>query len=62
MPKGKPELECQFAIDANGILTVTATDKATGRKANIEISNDTGRLSTAEIDNMINEAKKVSLL
>eukprot|EP00050_Salpingoeca_kvevrii_P004700 m.257267 g.257267 ORF g.257267 m.257267 type:complete len:657 (+) comp11028_c1_seq17:137-2107(+) len=58
MPKGKAELECAFNIDANGILTVTATDKATGRKNNIEIRNDAGRLSAAEIEKMLKDAKQ----
>lgn len=58
MPKGKPELEVQFNIDANGILNVTAMDKATGRKNNIVIKNDAGRLSAADIERMLAEAKK----
>lgn len=58
LPKGKPELEVQFNIDANGILNVTAMDKATGRKNNIVIKNDTGRLSAADIERMLAEAKK----
>jgi L1 cell adhesion molecule like protein len=58
MPKGKAELETSFSIDANGILTVTAQDKITGRKSNIEIKNDAGRLSSEEIEKMVAEAKK----
>ena len=58
MPRGKAELETAFSIDANGILTVTAKDKATGRKSNIEIRNDAGRLSAAEIERMLEDAKK----
>jgi L1 cell adhesion molecule like protein len=58
MPKGKAELECSFNLDANGILTVTAQDKITGRKANIEIKNDAGRLSAEEIERMVQEAKQ----
>jgi heat shock protein 1/8 len=57
-PKGKAELEVQFNIDANGILNVTAMDKATGRKNNIVIKNDAGRLSAADIEKMLAEAKK----
>jgi L1 cell adhesion molecule like protein len=58
MPKGKAELEVVFNIDANGILNVTAQDKATGRKSNIVIKNDQGRLSSEEIDKMVAEAKR----
>jgi len=58
MPKGKAELEVSFQIDANGILNVTAQDKATGKKSNITIENDAGRLSSEEIDRMVAEAKK----
>jgi len=58
MPKGKAELEVSFNIDANGILNVTAQDKITGRKSNIEIKNDSGRLSSEEIEKMVAEAKK----
>jgi L1 cell adhesion molecule like protein len=58
MPKGKAELEVVFNIDANGILNVTAQDKATGRKSNIVIKNDQGRLTSEEIDKMVAEAKR----
>lgn len=47
-----------FDIDANGILTVKAEDKNTGRSENIIISNDKGRLSKKEIEKMLNEAEK----
>ncbi|KAG2180132.1 hypothetical protein INT43_003920 [Umbelopsis isabellina] len=56
-PRGVPELLCTFDIDANGILKVSAQDKATGRKANVTISNST-RLSAADIDRMVNDAAK----
>ncbi|KAI8868401.1 heat shock protein 70, partial [Ramicandelaber brevisporus] len=58
MPRGVPELEVTFDIDADGILTVTAVDKATGRKANVVISNSTGHLSAAEIERMVKDAEK----
>ncbi|OZJ06291.1 Heat shock 70 kDa protein 2 [Bifiguratus adelaidae] len=58
MPRGQPELLCTFDLDANGILKVTAQDKATGRKANITISNSAGRLSAAEIERMIKDAEQ----
>ncbi|CAG8696666.1 6648_t:CDS:2, partial [Cetraspora pellucida] len=52
------ELECTFDINADGILKVTAKDKATGRKANITISNSAGRLSAADIERMVAESEK----
>ncbi|KAG7809403.1 hypothetical protein KL921_003400 [Ogataea angusta] len=58
MPAGEPVLEAIFEVDANGILKVTAVEKSTGRSANITISNSVGRLSTSEIEKMINEADK----
>ncbi|KAG0011892.1 hypothetical protein BGZ81_001889, partial [Podila clonocystis] len=58
MPRGTPELECTFELNADGILKVTAMDKATGRKANITISNGAGRLSAADIERMVSEAEK----
>ncbi|KAJ2754653.1 Heat shock protein ssb1 [Coemansia pectinata] len=57
-PRGTPELEVTFDIDANGILKVTSVDKASGRKANITISNATGHLSAADIERMVNDAEK----
>ncbi|KAJ1728537.1 Heat shock protein ssb1 [Coemansia sp. Benny D160-2] len=56
-PRGVPELEVTFDIDANGILNVTAVDKASGRKANVVISNATGHLSAAEIESIVTAAK-----
>ena len=50
-PRGTPQIEVEFAIDANGILQVTATEKATGKKADIRIENS-GGLSEDEIDRM----------
>ncbi|KAJ2783632.1 Heat shock protein ssb1 [Coemansia javaensis] len=57
-PRGVPELEVTFDIDANGILKVTAVDKASGRKADVTISNATGHLSAADIERMVSEAEK----
>jgi heat shock protein 1/8 len=54
MKAGEPVLEVVFEVDVNGILKVTATEKTSGRSANITISNSVGKLSSAEIDNMIN--------
>jgi L1 cell adhesion molecule like protein len=57
-PRGKPQIEVTFDLDANGILNVSAEDKGTGSKNKITITNDKGRLSQAEIDRMVNDAKK----
>jgi molecular chaperone DnaK len=55
-PRGLPQIEVEFAIDANGILSVTATDKGTGKKQNIEIKGSSG-LSEEEIEKMKNDAE-----
>ncbi|RWS16684.1 heat shock 70 kDa protein 1A/1B-like isoform X1 [Dinothrombium tinctorium] len=57
-PRGVPQIEVTFDIDANGILNVTAADKSTGKQNKITITNDKGRLSKAEIEKMVNEAEK----
>ncbi|GJJ77222.1 heat shock 70kDa protein 1/2/6/8 [Entomortierella parvispora] len=57
-PRGIPQIEVAFDIDANGILNVSAADKATGRANKITITNDKGRLSKEEIERMVNEAEK----
>merc|ERR1712227_986231 len=58
MQAGEPVLESIFEVDANGILKVTAVEKSTGRSANITISNSIGRLSSDEIEKMIEDAEK----
>ncbi|MEC8320818.1 MAG: Hsp70 family protein, partial [Planctomycetota bacterium] len=55
-PRGTPQIEVEFSIDANGILNVSATDKATGKSQNIEITGSSG-LSEEEIDRMKREAE-----
>lgn len=57
-PRGVPQIEVTFDIDANGILNVTAADKSTGRENKITITNDKGRLSKEEIERMVNDAEK----
>ncbi|KAH9517207.1 Heat shock- 70 kDa protein 2 [Dermatophagoides farinae] len=57
-PRGVPQIEVQFDIDANGILHVSAQDKSTGKRNNITITNDKGRLSKQEIDKMIKDAER----
>ncbi|KAK3179045.1 Heat shock protein ssb1 [Lepraria neglecta] len=58
MKAGDAVLEVVFEVDVNGILKVTATEKTSGRSANITISNSVGKLSSTEIENMINDAAK----
>ncbi|GAB7363506.1 hypothetical protein MBLNU230_g3775t1 [Neophaeotheca triangularis] len=58
MKAGDAVLECVFEVDVNGILKVTATEKTSGRSANITISNSVGKLSSAEIDKMVEDAAK----
>merc|ERR1711964_637628 len=57
-PRGQPQIEVTFEVDSNGILNVSAHDKATGKKEAITITNDKGRLSQDEIDRMISEAEQ----
>jgi heat shock protein 5 len=57
-PRGVPQIEVMFEIDANGILNVNAKDKATGNVNKITITADKGRLEQDEIDRMVSEAEK----
>merc|ERR1719230_678031 len=57
-PRGVPQINVIFDIDANGILNVSAEDKTTGIKSEVTITNDKGRLSPEEIDRMVHDAKK----
>ena len=57
-PRGVPQIEVTFDIDANGILNVSAVDTSTGKNSKITITNDKGRLSKQDIDRMVNEAEK----
>lgn len=57
-PRGVPQIEVTFDIDANGILKVSAQDKGSGKSENIVITNDQGRLSQEEIERMIKEAEE----
>eukprot|EP00055_Hartaetosiga_balthica_P018012 m.126826 g.126826 ORF g.126826 m.126826 type:complete len:639 (+) comp9438_c2_seq1:460-2376(+) len=57
-PRGVPQVEVTFDIDANGILNVSAHDKGTGKSQKITITNDKGRLTKEEIDRMVSEAEK----
>merc|ERR1711981_888409 len=57
-PRGVPQIEVTFDIDANGILNVSAADKSTGKQNKITITNDKGRLSKEDIERMVNDAEK----
>mmetsp|Transcript_4129 Transcript_4129/g.9852 ORF Transcript_4129/g.9852 Transcript_4129/m.9852 type:complete len:651 (+) Transcript_4129:1948-3900(+) len=57
-PRGVPQIEVTFDIDANGILNVSACDKSTGKINKITITNDKGRLSKEDIERMVEEAEK----
>lgn len=56
-PRGVPQIEVTFDIDANGILNVSAAEKSTGKANRITITNDKGRLSKEDIDRMVGEAE-----
>jgi len=58
MPRGMPQIEIVYDLDANGILNIHATEKSTGKTNNITITNDKGRLSQEEIERMVAEAEK----
>merc|ERR1712021_21419 len=57
MPRGQPQIDVCFDIDANGILNVSALEKSTGKENKITITNDKGRLSQDEIERMVQEAE-----
>ncbi|KAG5366089.1 Heat shock protein 70 1 [Yarrowia sp. B02] len=57
-PRGVPQIEVTFDVDANGILNVSAVEKGTGKTQQITITNDKGRLSKEEIERMVNDAEK----
>jgi heat shock protein 5 len=57
-PRGVPQIEVTFELDANGILKVSAVDKGTGKSEQITITNDKGRLTQEEIERMVEEAEK----
>jgi len=57
-PRGTPQIEVTFEVDANGILNVAAEDKGTGKKEKITITSDKGRLSQEDIERMVREAEE----
>ncbi len=58
LPRGIPQIDVKFDLDANGILSVTAKDNTTGKEKNIKITNEKGRLSQVDIDRMVAEAEE----
>jgi heat shock 70kDa protein 1/2/6/8 len=58
MPRGQPQIEVTFDVDANGILQVTATEKSTNKKNNVTISSERGRLSKEQIEEIIKQAEE----
>ena len=58
MPRGVPQIEITYDVDANGILNVKATEKSSGQSQNITVTNDKGRLSQEDIDKMVKEAEE----
>lgn len=57
-PRGVPQIEVTFEVDANGILSVSAEDKGSGKREKITITNDKGRFSKEEIERMVAEAEE----
>ena len=57
-PRGVPKIEVTFDLDANGILTVSAEDLAGGARSNITITNDSGRLTKEQIEQMVRDAEQ----
>jgi len=57
-PRGVPQIEVTFDVDANGIMNVSAIDKSTGKTSKITITNDKGRLSKDEIEKLVKDAEK----
>merc|ERR1711977_381712 len=57
-PRGVPQIEVTFDVDANGIINVSALEKGTGKSNKIVITNDKGRLSKEDIERMLAEAEK----
>ena len=57
-PRGVPQIEVTFDIDANGILNVSAVEKSTNKENKITITNDKGRLSKDEIEKMVKDAER----
>jgi molecular chaperone DnaK (HSP70) len=57
-PRGVPQIEVSFDVDANGILSISASDKGTGKSEILSITSEKGRLSDEEIERMLSEAEE----
>lgn len=57
-PRGVPQIEVSFDVDANGILSISASDKGTGKVESLTITSEKGRLSEEEIERMVQEAEE----
>ena len=57
-PRGVPQIEVSFDVDANGILSISAADKGTGKKESLTITSEKGRLTEEEIERMVKEAEE----
>jgi len=57
-PRGQPQIEVSFKVDADGIMNVGAEDKGTGKSEKITIKNEKGRLSQEQIDRMVKDAEE----
>ena len=60
MPRGVPQIEVTYDVDANGILNVSAAEKSTGKSQKITITNEKGRLSKDDIERMVSDAEKAA--
>ncbi len=58
MPRGMPQIEITYELDANNILSVSAVEKSTGKSQKITITNESSRLSKEDIDRMVSDAEK----
>jgi L1 cell adhesion molecule like protein len=58
MPRGVPQIEVTFDVDADGILNVSAMEKSTGKEQRVAIRNEKGRLTKSEVDRMVSEAER----
>ena len=58
MPRGMPQIEITYDVDANGILSVSAVEKSSGKSEKITITNESNRLSKEDIEKMIQDAEK----
>ena len=58
MPRGMPQIDVTFSVDADGILEVAAVEKSAGKEKKITIKNDKGRMSQDEVQRLVQEAER----